>query len=486
MKKIFILLLTALLCDAQLTLGAQQRMSFRNGKFKVAQFTDLHWDSRSAKRAETEAVVRSVLEQERPDVAVLTGDVVTENPAEQGWNEVIAIFNDTKTPFVVMMGNHDAERMAKNDIYNMLLKSPYYIGEKGPEEIAGCGNCVLPVYGSCRKDKVEALLYCIDSNDYPEDKIYGHYDRIHFNQIDWYRRQSECFTQANGGQPLPALAFFHIPLTEYNMIDTDGKTYGTNGEGMAAASDINSGMFASFVDKKDVMGVFVGHDHDNDYIGIHKRISLAFGRVSGIDAYGDLKRGARIIRMYEGCFKFDSWITTLAGREDIYYYPSGLNSEEERTSEYSPAVNTSNPRPGVAYTYYEGTCKRVGDIASCAEVKRGVMKNFSLAEAGREDHFAYEFRTLVRIPEKGVYRFYTFTDDGSALYIDGKLVVDNDGGHSERRAEGKIALEKGFHELRLLYFEDYMGQALEVGVSGRNLPEIPLTDNMLFLPQSKK
>ena len=41
--------------------------------------------------------------------------------------------------------------------------------------------------------------------------------------------------------------------------------------------------------------------------------------------------------------------------------------------------------------------------------------------------------------------FYTISDDGSKLYIDDKLIVDNDGGHSVRRAEGKVALEKGYH-----------------------------------------
>ncbi|MBR6432894.1 MAG: metallophosphatase, partial [Bacteroides sp.] len=77
----------------------------------------------------------------------------------------------------------------------------------------------------------------------------------------------------------------------------------------------------------------------------------------------------------------------------------------------------------------------------------------------------------------------TFSDDGSALYVDGQLVVDNDGGHSGRRAEGKVALEKGLHELRLLYFEDYMGQELEVGYSGKNIQETLLPDDRLFLPE---
>ena len=150
--------------------------------------------------------------------------------------------------------------------------------------------------------------------------------------------------------------------------------------------------------------------------------------------------------------------------------------------EYLPAGKAAAGKQGVSYTYYEGYCKRVADIASCRVAKKGTMNNISIGEAAVADHFAYEFRTWVQIPERGVYRFYTFSDDGSMLYLDGKLVVDNDGGHSARRREGKIALEKGLHELRVLYFEDYMGQELEVGYSGRNILETVLPDAMLFVP----
>ena len=139
-------------------------------------------------------------------------------------------------------------------------------------------------------------------------------------------------------------------------------------------------------------------------------------------------------------------------------------------------------KQGVAYTYYEGQCKRVADITSCLKVKEGIMKNFLIKDAAIADHFAYEFRTLIYISKRGVYRFYTISDDGSKLYIDDKLIVDNDGGHSVRRAEGKVALEKGYHALHLLYFENYMGQELEVGFLGRDIPETPIPAEMLFLP----
>ena len=116
----------------------------------------------------------------------------------------------------------------------------------------------------------------------------------------------------------------HIPLSEYGNIVDNQTTVGINREGVAG-SDINSGLFASFVEMGDVMGVFCGHDHNNDYIGIEKEIALAFGRRSGADAYGDLPIGARIIQLYEGQRKFDTWICTQEeGNHTYYYYPSGL------------------------------------------------------------------------------------------------------------------------------------------------------------------
>lgn len=482
MKKLIMLALTLLGCMPA-ALMAQKHFAFKDGKFKIVQFTDLHWTPRSVEGcAETKSTILSVLEREKPDLAILTGDVVTDEPARQGWEEVTALLNGARMPFIVLMGNHDAEYLPKDTIYEFLLRSPYYVGQRGPRDIKGCGNGVLPIYGGKDgQERVEALLYYLDSNDYQPDKLYGAYDWIHFDQIAWYRDQSARYTKENGGRPLPALAFFHIPLQEYGEIVGDVKTYGHKNEGIASA-DINSGLFASLLEMGDVMGTFVGHDHDNDYLGIEKGVLLAFGRVTGKDAYGDLKRGARVIELYEGKRRFDTWITTPDGREPAYYYPSGLNAEEEQEMPYLPALSVSPSAHGVAYTYYKGECESTADIAACRVAGQGTMKNLSISSADAEDHFAYDFRTLVRIPRRGVYQFYTYSDDGSVLYIDGKPVVDNDGGHSAARAEGKVALEAGFHELRLLYFEDYMGQALEVGFLSRDLPEQPLPDNLLYLP----
>ena len=475
-------ILTALFASLIL-LGAyaQKSVAFREGKLKIVQLTDIHWDPQSKNCVQTAQTIEAVLALEKPDIAMLTGDVVTEKPGPEGWKAIIALLEKAQVPFTVMMGNHDAEVMPKQEIYDLLAQSPYFIGEKGPETIHGCGNYVVPVYGADHKT-TKALLYCIDSNDYPESKDYGTYDWIHFDQVAWYRQTSARFTKENGGNPLPALAFFHIALPEYDAIPNNGTMLGEKNEG-SGASKINSGLFASFIEMGDVMGAFVGHDHDNDFIGTHYQIALAYGRVTGTDAYGDLERGMRVIELKENERSFDTWVRTPSKKGDIFYYPSGLTSLDEEQMSYLPATTTKAGKPGVAYTYYEGKFKSTADVLKAKPVKEGTFRNFSIKEAAADDHFGYQFRSQINIPEKGVYKFHIYSDDGARLFIDGQEVIDNDGSHSAGEATGKVALEKGFHEICVIYFEDYMGQALEIGITGKNLPKQVLPDGMLFLPE---
>ena len=44
---------------------------------------------------------------------------------------------------------------------------------------------------------------------------------------------------------------------------------------------------------------------------------------------------------------------------------------------------------------------------------------------------------------------------------------------------GKAALDEGFHEMRILYFEDYMGQSLKIKITDKNGSSI-LPDEMLY------
>jgi len=68
-------------------LSAQTKNQFefrRDHTFKIAQFTDLHWDNCSPTRMKTIEIIQQVLLDEKPDLAILTGDIVTAVPAKEG------------------------------------------------------------------------------------------------------------------------------------------------------------------------------------------------------------------------------------------------------------------------------------------------------------------------------------------------------------------------------------------------------------------
>ena len=338
-------------CSAPVKEEVQKpELRFKDGQLKIVQFTDVHWsDGESDERIPQ--IMGAVLDAEKPDVIVFTGDVVTGGPVVENWTKFVEYMHGIGIPYAVVMGNHDPEthsvadgsvqwsRQATRDtVFTILEKSPLFLGERGPAELQGMGNYVLPVLASDGSDKVGGLLYCMDSYDYADNADFaGKYGWFSFDQIRWYREQSKAYTAANGGNPLPAFSFFHIPLPEYANIKTYERTVGNRSEGVYAG-ELNSGMFSSMYEMGDVMGVFVGHDHNNDYVGVFGGIALAYGRSTGVDTYGDNVKGGRVIVMYEGQRYFDTWLRDEYGNKiDMFYYPSGASDEEVARYEQKPA-----------------------------------------------------------------------------------------------------------------------------------------------------
>ena len=132
-------------------------------------------------------------------------------------------------------------------------------------------------------------------------------------------------------------------------------------------------------------------------------------------------------------------------------------------AENIPAVSRKLTVNGVNYEYYEGTMFKTDMIRKGTLVEKGTMPEPTIANARLTDHYGYVFEGYVNVPEDGIWEFMTKTDDGSVMYVDGQLVVDNDGGHAEVLASGRIALAKGFHKYQILYFEDYEGEAFSWG-----------------------
>ncbi|MDR0510004.1 MAG: GH92 family glycosyl hydrolase [Rikenellaceae bacterium] len=142
------------------------------------------------------------------------------------------------------------------------------------------------------------------------------------------------------------------------------------------------------------------------------------------------------------------------------YCPSPILTVKATKAVFSLPVNGEGRQNGCRYSYYEGFFLSVADMNGKTPVKEGALPAPSIEGALRPDHFGFIFTGLLSVPEDGVYEFMTVSDDGSVLYIADRKVADNDGSHAAVEASGRIALKKGCHRFRLLYFEDYEGESL--------------------------
>ncbi|MBQ8673063.1 MAG: metallophosphoesterase family protein [Bacteroides sp.] len=303
-----------------------------DGTFKIVQFTDTHY--KWGKKASEAAVecIKEVLDAEQPDLVILTGDQVYSKSVAQSLPALLGCISERKIPFAMVFGNHDAEFDCTNaEMYDLVRKMPYCIM---PDRDGVDSPDYLLTVLSNDSTRTAAVFYCMDTHARGVLRDVAGYAWLRFDQIEWYREHSDAFQEANGGEPVPSLAFFHIPLPEYALAeaDEDCALVGSKGEDVCSPK-LNSGMFAAIKEQGDIMATFCGHDHDNDFAVMYHGVMLAYGRYSGgKTVYNHLgKNGARVILLKEGERTLDTWIR-LRGDEIIneVSYPDGFLKKSKK------------------------------------------------------------------------------------------------------------------------------------------------------------
>lgn len=130
--------------------------------------------------------------------------------------------------------------------------------------------------------------------------------------------------------------------------------------------------------------------------------------------------------------------------------------------------------------------RTVDNIPTTGELSSGAFGSFDVdalqnsVDPGDTNQFSIRYTGYIQIDTPGLYTFYTSSDDGSKLFIDGVEIVDNDGEHGNRERSGTATLNTGLHDIRVLFFENGGGEVLTVQYSGPSISKQPIPFSRLY------
>ena len=297
-------------------------------KFKIMQIADTQ--EIPSVSPDTLSLINNALDREKPDLVIFTGDQIKgyskkfkKDPAiiESTIDILVEPIAKRNIPFMVTYGNHDAQCGIDNrGQYKFYAKYDNFISGdlRNADDV---GTADIQIYSST-EDKPVFELYIIDSHGKAKDG--AGYAPVDKKQIEWYISRREQL-KAENGDYLPSLVFQHIPVPEFfdviKKVPKGAKgavpAYGAheneyfvlNDETIAeggfmlespASPDVNTGEFEAMSEKGDVLGIYVGHDHNNSFVVKYKGVDLGYTQGAGFNVYGPGEnRGVRIFELDE-------------------------------------------------------------------------------------------------------------------------------------------------------------------------------------------
>ncbi len=282
-------------------------------RFNILHLSDIHigngFVSFKKDRVALEAI-RQLIHHAQPDLIVVSGDMVYPVPFLSGSgnnlqaSRLFAGFMESfEIPWTITFGNHDEEICSwypLETICEVYEKSRNCLFQRGPEDVTGLSNHFINIINSA--GTLNTSLVMLDSHAYIHPFWVLHYDYIREDQVNWYAEKLYALSADYKLNSLPpSLAFFHIPLNEFDdaweLYQRDNQSaevnyhYGHKVEKVSAPLR-RSSLFRKMVDLGSTKGVFVGHDHYNDFSITYRGIRLTYGKSIDYLAYAGIARSS--------------------------------------------------------------------------------------------------------------------------------------------------------------------------------------------------
>jgi len=296
----------------------------------------------------------------------------------------------------------------------------------------------------------------------PNDWIYGFTDRDNDGILDYRDLDSDNdgifdAVEAGHGQA-------HTNGAVNGSVGTDGIPDAVQGTGNADSGTINY----TIVDT-DTDGIRNFLSLDSDFDGCPDVTEAGFTDGDGdgilgsatvtVDANGVVTSGSD---GYTGSdpLVLDSNLMSLSCDTDV----DGINPAVDLDDDNDGILDTEENALCVGQLYYEfydgaPTGRTVDNIPTSGALSEGNITDFDVVllqntvDPGDANRYSIRYTGWLTIGASGSYTFYTTSDDGSKLLINGSEIVDNDGQHGVRERSGSVNLAAGTYPFQVLYFE---------------------------------
>ncbi len=336
-----------------------------DGKFKIMMFNDTQDTCDMNYR--TADFLRKALESEKPDLAVIAGDMLsdvfaapTKKRVANALRLLSSFFEEAQVPFTVTFGNHDHDLenvLSTNEMIEIFKESDYFCHSEGCDP----GTFNLPVLSS-DSSRIALNIYMMDTHNKNAER--GGYDGVHPEQVEWYKQTSNSLKALNGGEAVPSLVFQHIPVKEIHQFYIEGEKGGKDSfysltetgwykldssllissaeetysyePPCSEPTEVTTGQYEAWLEQGDIIGAFFGHDHINNFVGRTKDgIVLGYNGGSGFASYGvGDKRAARVFEIDEND------VANYSTRSVFYGDITGNNMAFYPSDPFSPLIIT--------------------------------------------------------------------------------------------------------------------------------------------------
>ncbi len=291
-----------------------------DGVFRALVLSDLDINTN------TVAAMEAILDEEKPELVILCGDVssglATKSELEEYLKVLTAPMESRRIPWCHLYGEQDGDGGLAVSLQNEVFASFPYCISKTDFESLGVGSYFIPVFedggaesgdapifgiwamgqtglisGSSVMSSADSVIYSLST----AGKDYGYVPQTHVN---WLMESAEAMKK-DREKGIPSVVVTHTPTDEFNVIAENPEKCGFTGiMGEAVSSSpMKSGLFSAILESKNIFGLYSGHDHLNNYSGRYLGIELGYVSSIGYDGRGyggtfennNAYRGGRII-----------------------------------------------------------------------------------------------------------------------------------------------------------------------------------------------